>query len=113
MISRPKPLAAMRKLANWDRKSQLQIWRHRQYAIVWRRCIGLCEIRRDCKGRMANDIHHVYGRGRDMHDWREQANVMLATCRQCHPQAIKHKPAGPKLAWVEDILDKVNDQHPS
>ena len=109
MISHPKPLASARKLANHARKSQLQIWRHRQYEIVWRRSGGLCEIRRHCKGRMAVDIHHCYSRGRDMNDWREQADVMLATCRACHPQAIKHKPAGPKLAWVEDILERIND----
>ena len=108
MTSRPKPRAAERKLANYERKHQLRLWRHTQYKIVWDRSGGICEI---CRKRVVNDIHHCYSRGKDMNDWREQANVMLATCRQCHPPAIKHKPAGPKLAWVEEILEEVNQQH--
>ena len=108
MLSHPKPRAAERKLANYECKHQLRLWRRTQKRIVVLRACGICEI---CGKRVVNDIHHVYGRGRDMHDWREQANVMLATCRQCHPPAIKHRPAGPKLAYVEEILEEVNQQH--
>ena len=104
----PKPLASARKLANYKRKEHLAHWRMMQYSKVYKRAKGLCEIRVTCEGRVMNDCHHVYGRGKDMYDWREQAEVMLATCRKCHTQPIKHRPAGPKLAWVEDILEKVN-----
>jgi len=105
MTSHPKPRAAERKAANHERKQQLRIWRLLQYEIVYQRSKGVCEI---CGKRVVNDIHHVYGRGKDLNDYREQSNAMLATCRKCHPQPIKHKPAGPKLAWVEEILEKVN-----
>ena len=108
MVSHPKPRAADRKLAEHERKESLYIWRHLQYVKVLKRSGGVCEIQKNCKGREPCDIHHVYGRGKDIHDWREQADVMLATCRQCHPQPIKHKPAGPKLAWVEEILERIN-----
>ena len=106
MIAAPKPLAADRKLAEYERKIALKRHRHVQYGIAEIRAInGLCEI---CNKRLGRDCHHVYGRGRDEHDWREQANVMLIVCRECHPPPIKHKPAGPKLAWVEDILERIN-----
>jgi len=106
--SYPKPRAADRKLANYSRKYKLRVWRRYQYGIVWERSGGICEIQRKCKGRQSCEFHHCYGRGKDMNDWREQADVMLATCRACHPPPIKHKPAGPKLAWVEEILEKIN-----
>ena len=108
MTEYPKPRAAERKLANHERKANLLVWRRLQYEKVYARSKGLCEI---CGKKVVQHIHHCYSRGRDMHDWREQADVMLATCRQCHPQPIKHKPAGPKLAWVEEILQEVTQQH--
>ena len=108
MDSIPKPRAAARKLANHQRKTELSRWRRIQYKAVAARSGMTCEIQKNCKGRLIADIHHVYGRGKDKYDWREQANTMLATCRQCHPPPIKHKPAGPKLRWVEEILEKIN-----
>ena len=108
MIAAPKPRAADRKLAEYERKGELKDWREIVRAIVLRRSKGICEIRKDCKGRGVDDIHHVYGHGRDKDDWRERPSSMLATCRKCHPQAIRHKPAGPKLAWVEEILERIN-----
>ena len=107
-IAHPKPRAAERKLANWRRKKKLDLWRVLVRGKVHRRAKGICEIQKKCKGSIMWEVHHVYGRGRDMYNWREQVDVMLATCRQCHPQPIKHKPAGPKLRWVEEILEKVN-----
>ena len=111
MISHPKPRAAERKLAEYRRKEQLKAWRVIVRSMIYQRAKGICEIQKLCKGNVMCEIHHVYGRGKNQHDWREQADVMLATCRKCHPQPIKHKPAGPKLAWVEEILEEVNQQH--
>ena len=108
MISHPKPRAADRKLANHALKEQLYDWRKHTRGLVWQRSGGICEIRKECKGMVMAESHHVYGHGRNIHDWREQVDAQLATCRACHPQAIKHKPAGPKLAWVEEILERIN-----
>ena len=105
MISHPKPRAAERKLANYERKRALREYRHGQYLAAMQRDGGICVI---CRKRAAVDVHHVYGRGCDFGDWREQYTNMMSVCRRCHPQPIKHKPAGPKLAWIEEILEKVN-----
>ena len=108
MPSHPKPRAAERKLANIEQKAQWWKWRGHTKRLVWQRSGGMCEIRKKCKGMVMWESHHVYGHGRDINDWREQVDAQLATCRACHPQPIKHKPAGPKLRWVEEILEKVN-----
>ena len=105
MISHPKPLAAERNLANHRRGTQLRLWRVSQYRKAINRDSGMCQI---CQKMVAQDVHHVYGRGKDMFDWREDYTNLMCVCRKCHPPAIKHKPAGPKLAWVEEILEKVN-----
>ena len=108
MTAAPKPRAYERELTNAARKRDLWAWRRIEYEKVYIRSGGICEIQKKCKGRAVDDIHHVYGRGKDMYDWREDHKSMLATCRQCHPPPIKHKPAGPKLAWVEEILERIN-----
>ena len=108
MIAAPKPRAADRKLANHARKQKLYDWRKITRGLVWQRSKGICEIRKNCEGRVMIESHHVYGHGKDINDWREQVDAQLATCRACHPQPIKHKPAGPKLAWVEEILERIN-----
>jgi len=107
MTAKPKPLAAARKQANHARKEQLKQWRRFAYGKAINRDSGKCRI---CEKHVAQDVHHVYGRGKDMFDWREDYTNLLCVCRKCHPPAIKHKPAGPKLAWVEEILEKVNDK---
>jgi len=109
MPSHPKPRPAERKLANHERKVLLWAWRSHTRKLVWQRSGGLCEIRKECKGRVMVESHHVYGHGKDMYDWREQADAQLATCRACHPPKIAHKPAGPKLRWVEEILERINN----
>ena len=101
----PKPLASARKLANHELKVQLKLWRATQYQKAIDRDKGMCRI---CDKIVVQDVHHVYGRGKDMFDWREDYTNLMCVCRQCHPQAIKHKPAGPKLAWVEEILERIN-----
>ena len=110
MTAKPKPLASARKQAEHRRKQKLYDWRKFSKGLVWIRSKGICEIQKKCKGMVMAESHHVYGHGRDINDWREQVDAQLATCRKCHPPAIKHKPAGPKLAWVEEILEKVNDK---
>ena len=105
MAIAPKPRAADRKLANHALKAQLKLWRATQYRKAIERDGGWCRI---CDKRNAADVHHVYVRGKDMFDWREDYTNLMCVCRKCHPQPIKHKPAGPKLAWVEDILEKIN-----
>ena len=105
MPSYPKPLASARKLANHERKEQLRLWRATQYRKAIERDKGMCRI---CNKRVAVDVHHVYGRGRSTGDWREHHTSLMSVCRGCHPQPIKHKPAGPKLRWVEDILERIN-----
>jgi hypothetical protein len=109
LLGVPKPLASARKQANHERVSILKGWRYVVRLIIYNRSKGICEIQRNCNGRAVVDIHHCYGHGRDKDDWRERPSSMLATCRQCHPRAIKHKPAGPKLAWVEEILERINE----
>lgn len=108
MTAKPKPLASARGLANYKRKWKLKEWRKHTRKRVWQRSGGICEIQKNCKGMIMFESHHVYGHGKDIQDWREQVDTQLATCRKCHPPKIAHKPAGPKLAWVEKILEKVN-----
>jgi hypothetical protein len=107
----PKPQKGNRQTANKVRLTELKHYRHEQYRIIKNRDGGYCTI---CyfifgKKKKAHDVHHVYGRGRNQRDYREQYVVMLSTCRECHPPAIH---AGPgtthSLGYVEAVLVKAN-----
>lgn len=75
------------KRAKTRSNSGLQTHRRRQHDIVFKRADYACEI---CKWSVGQDLHHVYGRGRNKNDWREQEDALLCTCRTCHPLPIQN-----------------------
>ena len=104
MIGVKKPSKKDRLAVKSKRESALVRYRKEQYALAWERDKGLCVF---C-GKPAQDTHHVYGRARCPGDWRENFKNLMCVCRKHHPAPIFHKPAGPKLAYVERKLEKIN-----
>jgi 5-methylcytosine-specific restriction endonuclease McrA len=75
--SKPEPLADERR----RRREELREYRKAQYRLAIERDGGLC-----CTcGRVAVDVHHLYGRGRVAGDWRERHENLECVCRGCHP----------------------------
>ena len=79
MRAYPKPES--RKAEKEVMRAELREYRRRQYLIAIERDGGMC---RHC-GRVAADVHHIYGRGRDKEDWREHHDNLECVCRECHP----------------------------
>ena len=77
----PCPKAETRKAENDRRKAKLREYRRQQYLIAIESDGGMC---RKC-GRVAVDVHHVFGRGRDSNDCREHHDNLECVCRGCHP----------------------------
>ncbi len=78
----PKP--ELRKVENARRLRELKKYRREQYLLAVERDSGLCEC-----GRMADDVHHKYGRGRRAGDWREHHEQLRCVCRECHPYGFR------------------------
>lgn len=104
-LSHPKPLAAERKLANYELKHQLRLWRHSQYKKAMERDKGMCRI---CEKHVAQDVHHIWGRGSDIYDWREDYTSLISVCRKCHPRPIHHRPPKKDMEWIEELQKKIN-----
>jgi hypothetical protein len=79
VIGYPKP--EKRKVEKEARRERLRAYRRRQYELAIERDGGMCV---KC-GRVAVDVHHIYGRGRDAGDWRERYDSLECVCRGCHP----------------------------
>lgn len=88
------------------RSSGLQEHRRRQHAVVFKRSQNRCEM---CLWGKGDDMHHVYGRGKNKDDWREQADALLCVCRQCHPLPIQTPgyPSDPGGKRAEKALVKI------
>lgn len=66
----------------------LSLHRRKVKRVIFERSGGLCEI---CRWQMGTDYHHVYGRGKNNRDWREQSYASLLVCRTCHPHGYVHE----------------------
>lgn len=88
------------------RNSRLQRQRKQMYLIVAERSNSRCEI---CLWGVGNDMHHVYGRGKNEQDWREQETALLCVCRTCHPLPIQVPgfPATESEKKAEDALERL------
>lgn len=64
---------------------------------------------RDQKKVKGQEVHHVYGRGREVGDWQEDYHNLVSTCRRHHPPPIKTPGANPDLEYVEQIRKQAND----
>lgn len=64
---------------------------------------GYCEV---CGWATATDYHHVYGRGKDKHDWRESPGAGLAVCRACHPVGYVHTRGSTGRDGIESKLEQ-------
>lgn len=94
-----------------DRKKRLREYRsHNAKVAIYRdndQCV-ICYFREGVTT-PSTQVHHIYGRGRDRDDGREHYTNLMCVCNACHPQPIKHEPAGDNLAWVEKIADRMNE----
>ena len=98
------------ELNSKNRKDALREYRNKNAMLAIYRDNDKCVICwfRDGIETNSTQVHHVYGRGREYGDWREHYTNLMCVCNECHPQPIKHKPAGDNLKWVEDIAKKMN-----
>jgi len=96
-IKRSMDLAAHRKLV---REVVLERDKHR-CVICFHKLHGLWTP--------STEIHHVYGRGKEADDWREQAENLMTVCRVHHPPPIKDDKPKPSMQWIEDLRRKIND----
>lgn len=106
----PKPSKKDRELAEQERKRKLKEYRKSQASLAVFRDDGMCAIChfRYHRDRRMDDVHHVFGRGRNIYDPREQFTSLLCVCRECHPQPIMYPGGNPILDWVEDVLRLAN-----
>lgn len=90
----------------------LDLYRSVQRMLVIDRDDGSCVICWFKHGRMrkANEVHHVYGRGKKAGDWREQYTRLMCVCKECHMQAPPAQDRHSKQAWVIELLDKANKE---
>lgn len=111
MVGFPKPTKLERQEASQARRHKLSEYRRAQAAIAIDRDNNQCVFCWFLQGKITrrDDVHHVYGRGRDAGDWRENYQSLVCTCRRHHPQPIQTKGGPHDLDWVEVILRQANE----
>jgi hypothetical protein len=90
----------------------LDSYRKAQRNLAILRDNGLCAVCYFVKAGIkvpANDVHHVYGRGRKAGNWRESFKCLLCVCRMHHPRPILVPGGNSGLAWIEDVLKSANE----
>ena len=88
-------------------KLELKAYRRRQYELAYLRDDGKCAIcwfKKDVINK-AEDVHHVYGRGKTKQSSKEKYTSLLCVCRLCHPQPLLF-PTGE--SEIEQILAMAN-----
>ena len=100
----PKLLRSDRLEARDNRRERLRVYRREQYALAMDRDRGRCVF---C-GEPAVDVHHAYGRARDIGSPREHFTSLMCVCRKCHPGRIVGDKAGENLEYVEQKLKEIN-----
>lgn len=106
---KPKPKKEDRKSKTSLRRENLMAFRSIQHTAVQVRDMGLCVICYFKHNRMtpASEVHHVFGRGLEASDWREDMTSQMCVCKACHPFGAARHAYG-KQEWVVDILRKAN-----
>lgn len=91
------------------RQDRVKAYRSEQAKLAIYRDNALCAIHFFSHGvrRPYEEVHHVFGRGRDAGDWREHVSSLLCVCRQCHPAGAARAPNGPHHPIIR-ILRKAN-----
>lgn len=76
---------------------------------------GQCAVHwfRDGQRVPYDEVHHVYGRGKEAGSFREHFTAFLCVCKQCHAQLppIQTPGGDHTFTWVEELLGKAN-AHP-
>lgn len=101
-----------RKEEKAEQKRQLDMYRGTQRMLCVDRdhasCV-ICWFRDGVKTRY-QDIHHIYGRGKKVGDWREHYTNLMCVCRKCHPLPAQDK--GSKQSWVIEIAEEMMNATP-
>lgn len=105
----PKPTKADRLSKRQKEKELLAEYRVKQRTLAIYRDGGYCVI---CwfkynRRTVFTQVHHTYGRGRTIDDYREHFEYLMCVCDNCHPQPIKSV-AGNNLEYVEQIRVQSN-----
>jgi len=89
-------------------KSALRKYRKEQRLLAIQRDAGLCQYCYRLKGKYvdAQEVHHVFGRGRKAGDWRESYKSLLSTCRDCHPSGTSRNRGDEVSEWVLEQANK-------
>ena len=89
-------------------KYSLKKYRRQQYGLALKRDHGICQYcyRLHNKCKQAEEVHHVFGRGREAGDWREDYVSLLSTCRACHPSGTSRNHGDTKSEWVLEQANK-------
>ena len=108
----PKPTKTERTKNKKDRHSRLVEYRSNQVALAILRDNSTCALCFFLHGKRTprTQVHHVYSRGRDAGDWREDYTNLLCVCNECHPLPIQTPGANADLAYVEDVLRLANEK---
>lgn len=111
MNPKPKPAKGGKKREMEARKHTLSVFRRVNAARAIERDNGQCVICYYNHGveQRYDDVHHVYGRGREAGDDREHYTSLMCVCRGCHPMPIQTPGANASLYWVEHTLILANN----
>lgn len=111
MPAAPKPTRTDRLAGKKNRRSRLVDYRRNQVALAILRDDSTCVFCWYLHGKRTarTQVHHVYGRGKDEGDWRENYTNLLCVCNDCHPLPIQTPGASANLGYVEDVRSLANE----
>ena len=89
-------------------KGGLSVHRRKMKRVLFERSNGFCEI---CQWQVATDLHHVFGRGKNNRDWREQPDALLNVCRLCHRPGYVHDRTGESVEELSLAAVLSGDRH--
>ena len=106
MLGKPKPTKLERTQARNKKKRELKRQRKSQALYALERDKYTCVVP-ECD-KPADDVHHVFGRGREASDPREFHTSLLSVCREHHPGRVVGNTPGKNHEWVVELLESVN-----
>lgn len=96
-----------RRTEQWRPDPALAMYRIEQAQHVVERDGGLCQL---CLLHHGEDVHHVFGRGREVSSWREHHTCLMLVCRDCHPSPLyAHDPAR-SVHPIAERMREVNER---
>lgn len=101
-MTTPKPKPQSKKEEKAEKKALLDEYREIQKRLAVRRDDGYCVFCFFLLGvrEHAVDVHHVFGRGKDIEDIREDCTSLLCTCRHHHPGPILTEIPSPEQDYI-------------